>query len=303
MTHEPIVEKIENAEKSAKKTSSSKGERLFDWLTYGGIAGIGAFAMTIPTTYWAKYGGGAAMFKKMAAKLTRNGISSHAAEDIVMTTALMQGGNLAIPPVKLMENYKPQIVEKFNQMLGDKSGEASVEMDPQQTWGSLIKSRITAWLAVYAGFRGGAALFGGDKLSAFETSFAENVICGPLGKPTHIAGQETKLFRYGKIAALDLFATAAAASLLYLTSRFFAKRNPHWHAHLQVPEGKTEAEHAQRKDMETPAPLASEPARLFTDSIQPQGREIASKPRGETFAETVTGQKNPAPGLSPGLNA
>jgi hypothetical protein len=312
MTHEPIVENIEKAEAVAKKTSASRGERFFDWLTYGGIAGIGAFALTIPTTYWAKYGGGATMFRQMAQKLTRKGIHPHAAEDIVMTTALMQGGNLAIPPVKLMENYKPQLVDKFNDMLGDKSGEASVQEDPQQTWGSLIKSRIAAWLAVFAGFRGAASIFGGEKFAQFETKFAESVICKPLGRPTHINGQETKLFRYGKIAALDLFATAAAASLLYLGSRFFAKRNPHWHAHMQVPEGTSATEHSQQdKDKVPPektgadaaAPETAQPGRLFTDSIQPQAKETRNKPRVESFAETVAGQKTAAPDIAPGLNA
>ena len=34
----------------------SKGERLFDWITYGGMAGLGTFLITIPIAFHAKYG-------------------------------------------------------------------------------------------------------------------------------------------------------------------------------------------------------------------------------------------------------
>ncbi len=71
-------------------------------------------------------------------------------------------------------------------------------------------------------------LIGEDKFAAFNDAFAEHVVCKPFGKSTHVnvngIMEETKAFRYGKIAALDVFATTAAATLLYIGSRIFADR-------------------------------------------------------------------------------
>ncbi|MDX1974230.1 MAG: hypothetical protein SFT92_00995 [Rickettsiales bacterium] len=190
----------------------SRREKIFNWLTYGGIAGLGTFLVTIPTTYWAKYGGGANLFKAAAKELERTGFHPETAEQIVTTTALMQGGNITLFPVKFMEDHKAEII-----------GKDPAKEQNKQDWTSLIKARLVAWGAVFASFKGVAKLIGGDKLTAFEEKFAKHVVCDPLGKATHIAGAETKLYRYGKIAALDVFATVAASTLLYMGSRLFAK--------------------------------------------------------------------------------
>ncbi|MBY0408207.1 MAG: hypothetical protein K2Q01_10990, partial [Rickettsiales bacterium] len=182
----PLNNPVDTPEETkAARTSTSRGEKMFDLLTYGGIAGVGTFALTIPLAYWAKYGAGAKHFENASKFLVRQGLSKPIAEEMVMTSALMQGGNVGIIPVKIMENYKPTIVGQLNDWMGDKSGAASVKEDPQQTWGSLIKSRLVAWLAVFTGFRATASLLGGDKLAQFEKDFAKHVVCEPLGKPTH----------------------------------------------------------------------------------------------------------------------
>lgn len=101
---------------------------------------------------------------------------------------------------------------------------------PKQTWGSLLLGRLTAWGAVFVSFKlaGSLTSFLGhpNAMANFESWFAKDVVCKPMGKPTHIHGVETKLYRYGKIAALDIFATAAASSILLAGSRFFAKQTP-----------------------------------------------------------------------------
>ena len=303
---EPVDTKVIDAEIKAEKSSTSKGEKLFDWLTYGGIAGVGTFLVTIPIAYWAKYGGGGKYFAKSTQFLQKQGFSEHTAEQFMMTTATMQGGNVTVIPVKLMENHKPELVEKFNKMLGDKSVDASVEEDPKQTWNSLIKSRVAAWLAVFTGFKMGGALFGNEKFAVFENSFAEHIVCKPLGRPTHIPGlakiaeNETKLFRYGKIAAIDVFATTAATILLYMGSRFFAKKNDKWHAqHTHINPITKESELLGSsltlpfepkapepvKEADTPAP------KRFADDIKPRVNTTPQKNRLDTFADTLNTQK------------
>ena len=273
------------AEKDALKTHISKGEKLFNWITYAGVAGLGTFLATIPVTYWIKYKDGSKTLEKGTDFLIHQGMSRAAATDAMMTTATMQGGNLTIIPVKIMENYKPAIVEKFNDMLGDKSGDASIDNEPRQSWGSLIKSRLTAWVPVFAGFRGTAMLLGNDKLQKFEKKFAENIFCKPFGQPTHIEGlakiekNETAIFRYGRMAALDIFATTAATTILFAASRMFAKNNPVWKARDLPPQNPLAAVSAPEYDQAGNA----EPAKRFTDSVTPQANG--------NFAENVAMQK------------
>jgi hypothetical protein len=283
---------IEKAEKTAQKTSYSKGEKLFDWLTYGGIAGIGTFLMTIPVAYWAKYGGGAPMFKNAAKALEKRGMAAAGAEDMLMTTALMQGGNIAVIPIKLMEDHKPGVVEHLNAKLGDQSGDASVDSDKKQTWGSLVKARVfLAWLPVYVSMRTASMVFP-QQLKAFENWFAEHLVCRPFGQPTHTPGlpkiveNETKAFRYGRIGALDVFATAAAATLLYIGSRIFARSNARWHAR-DLPKD-LKSKDADRDQIENATASAPENPKNFAQSVTPRG----------SFTESITNQKTAEPASS-----
>lgn len=284
------------AQQQAEKTSTSSGEKAFDLLTYGGVAGLGTFALTIPVAYWAKYGKGAKYFEDAAKYLVKKGMRPRIAEEMVMTSALMQGGNLTIIPVKVLENCKPQIVDRFNHMLGDESGKASVDEDPQQTWGSLIKSRLVAWTAVFAGFRAAATLVGHEKLDSFEKKFAEGV-CKLMGKATHIKGAETAHYRYGKIAALDVFATAAATSILYVGSRFFAKNNTHWDTDRNNP-----APAATPPAPAAQPPAEAAPAGSFAEK-NPRKQPVTAAPaRPGSYAESVSTQRLET-GKTPSLSA
>lgn len=286
---------IENAERTALKTQTSKGERLFNLLTYGGVGGVLNFLVTIPIAYWAKYKGGAEAFKGASEFLTKTGMSAGAAKDVMMTTATMQGGNAVLVPVIALEHFKPEIVEKLNTMVGDKSGDASVDKEPEQDWKSLLKSRITAWLTVFASFRVATMALGGEKFEQFEENFSKHVVCEPLGKPTHTPGlaqtveNETKVFRLGKIAALDVFATTASATLLYVASRLFANGNPRWHAH-DLP----------ATEKATPTEQPAEQTATSRDSSSPEAAPLSpftqrfSSPRPERFVDAVQVPNNPS---------
>lgn len=216
------------AENSAAAAARrTRGERLFDWLAYGGFAGAVTFVLGMPLGYWVRYSNSGRQTVKWAARHLKNiGLSEAASEDVVMTTALMQGGNATLIPVKIMEDHKPKLVGRLNKHLGDDTEDLSVEDSIRQSWKSLLKSRLAAWLMVFGSFRTFAAMpGGGKKLNAFEEAFSEQIFCKPLGKPTHVNGKETLIYKTGRIAALDVFATAAAATLLYIGSRFFARKD------------------------------------------------------------------------------
>jgi hypothetical protein len=218
---------IDTLEERAHHIKKSVGEKIFDWVVYGGISGLGVFIATLPLTFSAKYGKAKALFEKGTKYLEHTPLSGETVERIMDTTALSMSGNISIIPIKFAEDRKKSIVGKINKMLGgDANAPISNEKHPQ-TWGSLIKGRVLAWVAVFAGFKTAVELLGKERFENYENAFAENIVCKPLGKPTHIGEKifknETKAFRYGKIAALDIYATIAATSLLYLGSRLFAK--------------------------------------------------------------------------------
>lgn len=208
----------------------SVGERIFDWSVYGGIAGVGAFVATVPAAYLLKYGRlqwfDQSLSKGFERILKAVGPASwdHAKVGAKMatTTTLMQGGNAMLLPIGIAEKYKVPIVEKINHALGDHTPPAQVEDTQKQTWGSLIKARVMAWVVVFTSFTT-AGWFVPKSFQMFETEFGERV-CKLLRRPTEIAGKETKTFIYGKIGALDIFATAAAAVLLYIGGHIFAER-------------------------------------------------------------------------------
>lgn len=218
---------------TAKKTKS-KGERVFDWGVYGGIAGVGTFIATVPLTYLFRhtavgeryYLGIVNGLHKAVEKVAPQLMSKKIAEDAVMTTALMMGGNAMLLPVGYAEKHKVTTVSGLNTILGDATPPDQIEAQPQQTWSSLVKARLTAWGAVFASIFGASALFP-KAFSTFENEFAERT-CKALGKPTEVMKEgrmvPSRSFLLGKISALDVFATAAAAVLLYVAGHSFARK-------------------------------------------------------------------------------
>ena len=200
-----------------------------------------------------------------------------------MTTALMQGGNLMIPPVKWMENNKPRLVDGLNHTLGEQDGLEEVKQEPRQTWGSLIKSRFVAWAAVFTSLRGASwatdKVIGKGAFGKFEDGFSKYVVCKPLRRPTHIEGKETTLFRVGKIASIDLFATIGSAALLFVASRIFSRKNP------KIADSVAAA---------PPQPLVQEPP----DDDRPISNTPSSRrevKRSDSYRSVIAGKKNDAP--------
>lgn len=97
-----------------------------------------------------------------------------------------------------------------------------------------------------------------------------------------IPAHETRTFAYGKLASLDIFATTAAVTLLYIGTRIFGKRNPF------TGEEKTEKV-AQPITLQHPEEAPKDP--------QAQPKE---KPK-PSFAERIADEKEQAKTQSVGL--
>lgn len=241
----------------------SKGERAFDWLVYGGMNYVGTFILTIPVAYSMKFGLLKNSYNSCHEWLMNRGLSSGWATKLLDTTTLSMGGNLMVVPIKILEDNKRGIVDGLNKQLGDDGPNAkNVEDAPKQDWLSLLKSRVVAWGVVFASFTGADWLMKG-KFGEFSESFGRGtnrMIKAPFHKnvpealqadaklyeslaeqitqkgadktalrsqmaelTTKLEPFETRRFAYGKLGAVDVFATAAAVSLLYAGSRIFSK--------------------------------------------------------------------------------
>lgn len=259
--------------KPATPARKTRGDVLFDRLIYAGLNGVGTFVLTVPMAYWARYGEGRKAFESGANWISKtfrmNGKDAAAVAD---TMGLGLGGTAMIAPVYVAEHYRKPIVEWLNQRFGSETDkQAVVENSVPQTFGSILKGRAVAFLAVYAGFK---LAYSNSKVSQALTSFEENVgskTASWFKQPTHdlatfealkaehavltpsleaslLKQSETKAFSIGKLAALDVFATAAATSILYVTSRIFAKRqaqSKQQHAPVVLPVAKVEVAPAE----------------------------------------------------------
>ena len=265
-------------ESKEKSLTISRGEKIFDWLVYAGIAGVGTFLLTLYTTHWSKYGGGAKYFNSGSNWLIKKGLTPQSAEELLMSTALMQGGNLAVLPVKWAEDNKIACIQAIDKVIGEKTDVSALEAEDKQSWSSILKARVLAWTTVFLSLKTAGHILGGDKFEAFKEGFSKHIVCNPLGKATHHLGKETNAFRYGKIAALDVFATAAASTLLYVGSRIFA----HW---------ERQKEEAQQTAHIAPHPAESHPQKGFSAISTPSKRTpaeiIKAKSPDGSFADAA----------------
>ncbi len=216
------------------KTVKSKGEKFFDRAVYGGIAGVGTFVATLFMSYKLEHGQLAAgrysklvdWVEKRLGSFFSTKISRGAAEESVMATSLMMGGNAMLVLVGLAEHYKIQIVAGFNAAFGDKTPPELIEKTPKQTWRSLIEGRLLAWGVVFT------ALFSAHQVlpktfSTFKAEFGARTyqaVQWLKREPALVEMEQTRAYRIGKLAALDIFATTAAAAILYVGGHFFARK-------------------------------------------------------------------------------
>ncbi|MEJ0009339.1 MAG: hypothetical protein WDN72_01680 [Alphaproteobacteria bacterium] len=273
---------------NAPPEKMSKGEKVFNWLTYGGIGYVFTFLATVPIAWALQYHSRMApRFTKMAERLVERGWAKNAdgANKLLQTVTLHFGGLIGIPFVWAAEKFKVPFVQSWNRTHGDATDPAAIAAAPKQTIWTLIGARITAWATVWVSLSGGGKLFP-KSFQTFETEFADK-FCRLLGKPARVgvpaaliaehgqlrgeidalrlrgltpgetlgkawegvekrlAQYETTHFQVGRIASLDIFATAASATLLYAVSRVFARKREQ---HIEKREYRLAAEKEMHAD-------------------------------------------------------
>ena len=217
------------------------------------------------------------------------------------TTVLMHGGNFFIPVMKFLQDRKEHIVTFLNAHFGKpgevEAGKKRVEHQTKESWGDVIKGRIGSWLLVFTSFIGADLIAGKDRngqyrFDKFEEKFGR-LVAGMTPKGKDIANvpvsealtdlqSANKTYRFGKILALDFYATTAAVALWTTISKLSAiARGRKERAIEKSAEEKVAVEEAVIKEavMETDKPVLTRANAL---SAQPAPKSFASRTHGKT---------------------
>lgn len=237
---------IENRPKSI-------GGKIFDLMTYVGIAGVGTFFVTIPIANMFKRGHQFHGFDQaMRNGVRKLGAPENIVEQVANTTNTVHGGNLMLIPVGLMEYFRTPIVNGLNRLFNDPTDPKSVEDAPPQTASSIIKGRLTSWATVFAAFTGFSMLVGQERFKS-GLDAAGKAWCKFRNKPVEVMSAhdgliKSKWYNFGHTGALDALATASSASMLYVSSHAFAKRAVEKRAHTGSDERREAIARAKSKD-------------------------------------------------------
>ena len=177
---------------------------------------------------------------------TGDNFRGHLSGAATSTTLTMWGGNLFAPVLKALENRKEDIVTYFNKRNG-KPGEVEAGHErlkdlPKQNWMDIIKGRFVGWFIVAGSFISAYEIFGKnkttgvDRFDQYESWFGRKMAgltqSGKeiLKSPLQEGLEEHNAYRFGKIVALDFFATSAAILIWNAISRSSAKKRMAHHA-------------------------------------------------------------------------
>lgn len=271
-----------------KKRDKTSGEHLFDLTTYGGFALVGneVTATAIinqadkPNLIGRAYRACDEAFKKVGPE----GKLPYIQKRMNYINFAIIGGFTMVPFIKWLEDNKGKLVRFADGLLHSKRDnstpemvKAHAEMDdaPRQSWGSLMKGRVTTVVAAYAidstiGWDGGmlARAAKGTKYEKYASfDHLSNLAADKLNPSVaKLLGKEASATQgwMRKGAGLLTLSTALTA-LFYASSKVFATRRDH----------KIERREVRSHDRllaETTSPLTTtlnEPIVLATDNDRP----------------------------------
>lgn len=223
------------------------------------------------------------------------------------TILTMWGGNLFAPILKHFENNKEKIVTRYNEKHGTPeevaAGHERLKDTPKQTWGDVIKGRAVGFVTVVSGFLGMYYLLGQSnppivrsdgsstkwRLDKYEekvgrwfagiTKDGRGIATKELKEGLTAAEEGNKLYRFGRMLALDVFAASAALLIWNVVSRFSAKSRASHSAPASTPRESATTSASAQDDERALAPMAnaSLPSqKLLGSSIEKQ--EMLAEP-------------------------
>ncbi len=240
-------------------------------------------------------------------------IKKRLAQAAAATMVTFHGGNLFAPIMKFLEDNKSHIVDNLNQRYGKEGevelGREHLKHEPKQTWGDIIKGRMAGFGTVFTSFATMDILLGKDKSAAkpryrfdkFEDWFGRKVagftVGGkelskiPMTQELTAEMTKNKSYRFGKILALDIYATTAAIMIWNAISHLSAKN--------RVTAEQT-ATDDQSNNETTPAPVVETPPAStqtvsHAEKVKPSGnKEKGLEGKAASYAKLITSQQQAA---------
>ncbi|MBY0354453.1 MAG: hypothetical protein K2Q12_01835 [Rickettsiales bacterium] len=228
-----------------KDIPATRGEKIFNWAVYGGIGWLANAAISVGIAYGLKHGNKGNPLnvytnteKKVAGffeKTSRSMTPEKATQQSKFWTgvlALMPGGFLLMAPVKWAEDKKPDIVKFLNKKFGSglqtpeisELSEKKVEQEPQQTWGTVLGSRMLGLAMVLS-------LASVPVASRFIAKMTGHAAAGvtklaakmkPSLAPHNVPLKQTTAFRLADMGFSDIGWSAFVAGMLFVFTRIGA---------------------------------------------------------------------------------
>jgi hypothetical protein len=241
--------------------NKTKGEGLFNLLTYTGVGLFGVTAFSVFATwllkdsrFFSKQFEGTV--EKLTDRFSKNAATRTATRDFIddklTIAALFTGGSImSVLPIKWLEDSKAKIVKSFDYLiygeeraLNDPSiqqAHRELEEAPSQTWLSIGASRVSAFLATY-----GTSLLGGsmgsplgklsghsiksvsagagraiDKALQGDAHIVEQIKTAQAASPHEIMKNEREATKIWSYITMDAFYTAITSYTLFAFTRVF----------------------------------------------------------------------------------
>lgn len=232
-----------NLAQTAKKTLNSdtllggrtKGMWMFDSLLYPILTNTAVFVISVLATYATTYGG-PRNFMRLRGDWARQKLQDwfkmapQTAKETIMISFSFLDGCVMAPVVKLFEDRRMKISEKFDAWLGTTPTDRSVyDKEPKQTWASVLIGRTTAFALVLP-----TAKLLSKKIRGHH-SMNELLFAKPgqqIGKwllKTFPSVQRRfprlNFVGLAEVAVLEAFYTSLCTAGLYFSSRFIARQS------------------------------------------------------------------------------
>lgn len=246
----PSSELDQKADTVVRKNRRTPGLWLYDALLYPILNNTLVFAISVGATYLTTKGGarnadGTLVYGKigeffqkrgdwLVKKFKGFGMSDESAGMAKMVFFSFADGTLVAPFVKVLEDRREQFAEKIDHALGTRATDLSVyEAEPKQSWSSVVGGRLATAAIVVPTAVALDKLHLHDRKTDTFLPLNEKFFTNPgiaLGEIAKKKGwfknfaQKHDMHEVAKVTVFEAFYTTVCTAGLYLTSRFFARK-------------------------------------------------------------------------------
>lgn len=228
---------------------------------------------------------------------------------LTSTLILSHGGNFFAPVIKWLENSREKITNAYNKKFGTAEdveiAHEKFKDIPKQNWGDVIKGRLTAYATVFSSITGAYLAFGRSKnphshfkLDTYEewlgrkvawlSKESHDIAKTPMSEALTHAQKANKTYRFGKVLAIDLFATSTAIIVWNTVSRLSAKNR----VEAEAPSAKA-ASDIQNTDTPASDPTSVTSPTTHAEKTTPCCRkEMLLEGRAASYAKLIKSQQN-----------